>query len=81
VGTDAALPEFAAVGLGFFSLESDGRRIIGHTGDQAGYRSYLYVDPASRNGIILAFNTTNDRGAGEREMAALAAEAIAALRP
>jgi CubicO group peptidase (beta-lactamase class C family) len=81
VGTDAALPEFAAVGLGFFSLESDGRRIIGHTGDQAGYRSYLYVDPASGNGIILVFNTTNDGGAGEREMAALAKEAIAALRP
>jgi CubicO group peptidase (beta-lactamase class C family) len=81
VETDAALPEFAAAGLGFFSLESAGRRIVGHTGDQAGYRSYLYVDPASGNGIILAFNTTNDRGAGEREMAALAAEAIAALRP
>jgi CubicO group peptidase (beta-lactamase class C family) len=81
VETDAALPELAAAGLGFFSLEFAGRRIIGHTGDQAGYRSYLYVDPASRNGIILAFNTTNDRGAGEREMAALAAEAIAALRP
>jgi CubicO group peptidase (beta-lactamase class C family) len=81
VETAAALPEFAAVGLGFFSLESGGRRIIGHTGDQAGYRSYLYVDPAAGNGVILIFNTTNDGGAGEREMAALAAEAIAALRP
>jgi CubicO group peptidase (beta-lactamase class C family) len=81
VETAAALPEFAAVGLGFFSLESGGRRIIGHTGDQAGYRSYLYVDPAAGNGVILVFNTTNEGGAGEREMAALAAEAIAALRP
>jgi CubicO group peptidase (beta-lactamase class C family) len=81
VETDAALPEFAAVGLGFFSLESGGRRIIGHTGDQAGYRSYLYVDPPAGTGIILVFNTTNDDGAGGQEMTALAAEAIAALRP
>jgi CubicO group peptidase (beta-lactamase class C family) len=81
VETGAALPEFASVGLGFFSLEAGGRRIVGHTGDQAGYRSYIYADPAAGIGIILVFNTTNDGGAGEREMAALAAEAIAALRP
>jgi CubicO group peptidase (beta-lactamase class C family) len=78
--TGAALPEFPAVGLGFFSLEHEGRRIVGHTGDQAGYRSYLYVDPASSSGIILVFNTTNDDGAGDAEMAALAREGIAALR-
>jgi CubicO group peptidase (beta-lactamase class C family) len=81
VETGAALPEFASVGLGFFSLEAGGGRIVGHTGDQAGYRSYIYADPAAGIGIILVFNTTNDGGAGEREMAALAAEAIAALRP
>jgi CubicO group peptidase (beta-lactamase class C family) len=81
VETGAALPEFAAVGLGFFSLDAGGRRIVGHTGDQAGYRSYIYLDPAARTGIILVFNTTNDGGAGEREMAALADEALAALRP
>ncbi len=81
VETGAALPEFAASGLGFFSLEADGRRIVGHTGDQAGYRSYVYIDPEAASGIVLVFNTTNDGGAGAREMSALAAEAIAALRP
>jgi len=79
VETGAALPELASVGLGFFSLESAGRRIVGHTGDQAGYRSYVYLDPAAASGIILVFNTTNDDGVGEREMAALAREAIALL--
>jgi CubicO group peptidase (beta-lactamase class C family) len=81
VRTGAALPEFAAVGLGFFSLEADGRRIIGHTGDQAGYRSYLYIDPAAASGVILVFNTSNDGGAGDRELAALAMTAIEQLRP
>jgi CubicO group peptidase (beta-lactamase class C family) len=81
VATGAALPEFSSAGLGFFSLEEGGRRIVGHTGDQAGYRSYVYIDPAAASGIILVFNTTNGDGAGEREMADLAREAIAVLRP
>jgi CubicO group peptidase (beta-lactamase class C family) len=80
VRTGAALPELAAVGLGFFSLEHEGRRIVGHTGDQAGYRSYVYFDPAASTGIILVFNTSNDGGAGDPEMAALSREALAALR-
>jgi CubicO group peptidase (beta-lactamase class C family) len=79
VETGAALPELAAVGLGFFSMEADGRRIVGHTGDQAGYRSYIYLDPAASSGIVLVFNTTNDGGAGEREMAELSRAAIALL--
>ena len=80
VRTGAALPELAAVGLGFFSLEYEGRRIVGHTGDQAGYRSYVYFDPAASTGVILVFNTSNDDGVGDPEMAALAREALAALR-
>jgi CubicO group peptidase (beta-lactamase class C family) len=79
--TGAKLPEFADAGLGFFSLEADDRRIVGHTGDQAGYRSYIYMEPAARSGIVLVFNTSNDTGAGEREMAELARAAIALLRP
>jgi CubicO group peptidase (beta-lactamase class C family) len=48
-----------SVGLGFFLLEREGRRIVGHTGDQAGYRSYLYLDPAAGTAVIAVFNTTN----------------------
>ena len=80
IETGAALPEFASVGLGFFSLDSGGRRIVGHTGDQAGYRSYVYIDPAAGTGIILVFNTNNEDGTGSREMAALAQEAIGLLQ-
>lgn len=79
VETGAALPELASVGLGFFSLQAGGRRIVGHTGDQAGYRSYVYFDPAASSGIILVFNSTNDGGAGAGEMAELSRAAIALL--
>jgi CubicO group peptidase (beta-lactamase class C family) len=77
--TGAGLPELAHVGLGFFSVERNGRRVVGHTGDQAGYRSYVYFDPAASSGVILVFNTTNDDGAGDPEMAALAGKAVDAL--
>ena len=79
VETGAALPELASVGLGFFSLDAGGQRIVGHTGDQAGYRSYVYLDPAASSGIILVFNTTNEDGAADRQMATLAREAIGLL--
>ena len=60
---------------------TSGRRIVGHTGDQAGYRSYVYFDPAASTGVILVFNTTNDGGAGDAEMAALAREATRGAAP
>jgi CubicO group peptidase (beta-lactamase class C family) len=47
------------MGLSFFILDRDGRRILGHTGSQAGFRSFFYFEPRSRNAIIVAFNTTN----------------------
>jgi CubicO group peptidase (beta-lactamase class C family) len=79
--TGAELPELAAAGLGFFSLELDGRRIVGHTGDQAGYRSYVYLDPGARSGIVLVFNTTNEDVAWDRLLTPLVQEALGALRP
>ena len=69
------------MGLGFFSLEHGGRRVVGHTGDQAGYRSYVYFDPGARSGIVLVFNTTNDDIAWDRLLTPLAQEALAAIRP
>jgi hypothetical protein len=39
----------------------------------------VYFDPAASAGIILVFNTTNEDHAWDRQMAALAGEALAAL--
>lgn len=80
VRTGAELPELAAAGLGFFSSEHEGRRVVGHTGDQAGYRAYVYFDPVARSGIVLVFNTTNEGVAWDRLLAPLVREALAALR-
>jgi CubicO group peptidase (beta-lactamase class C family) len=78
--TRAGLPEFSHVGLGFFSLEADRRRIIGHTGDQAGYRSFLYLDPGRRTALVLVFNTTREGSAAAERLAALAHDGLSLLR-
>jgi CubicO group peptidase (beta-lactamase class C family) len=48
-----------SMGLGFFLREEDGRRFVGHTGDQGGFRSFLYFDPSLRTGVIAVVNTSN----------------------
>ncbi len=49
-----------SVALSFFVLHRAQRRFIGHTGSQAGFRSFFYVDPETQSGVIAAFNTSND---------------------
>jgi CubicO group peptidase (beta-lactamase class C family) len=78
--TGTGLPEFSDLGLGFFSLEAEGRRIVGHTGDQAGYRTFLYLDPARRAALVLAFNTTREGSAAADALAALARDGLTLLR-
>lgn len=50
------------MGLGFFILNSDGRRYIYHDGDQGGFSSELLIDPTHHCASILVVNTT-DTGA------------------
>jgi CubicO group peptidase (beta-lactamase class C family) len=49
-----------SIGLSFFILHRAQRRFVGHTGSQAGFRSFFYIDPETRTGVIAAFNTSND---------------------
>jgi CubicO group peptidase (beta-lactamase class C family) len=44
-------------GLNFFIDQIDGIRIIGHTGDQNGFRAYLSLCPDQHMGSLLTFNT------------------------
>ncbi|MBX3147653.1 MAG: beta-lactamase family protein [Gemmatimonadales bacterium] len=46
-----------SIGLGFFIREHNGVRLVGHTGSQAGFRAFFYVDPVRKAGMIAAFNT------------------------
>jgi len=56
-----------SIGLSFFVLWRDGVRFIGHTGHQAGFRSFFYLNPRTRAAVIAAFNTTNDVDPGRSE--------------
>jgi CubicO group peptidase (beta-lactamase class C family) len=45
------------VGLSFFIDRVEGVRVIGHNGDQNGFRAYLSLCPDQRVATLLAFNT------------------------
>ena len=49
-----------SMGLSFFIRGAGAERIIGHTGFQAGFRSYFYFNPTTSAGVIVVFNTTNE---------------------
>ena len=69
------------MGLSFFVIDRGGTRILGHTGSQAGFRSFYYFNPATKVAIIAAFNTTNyasPAAAAQRRMQEMA---IDLLRP
>ncbi|HXZ77204.1 MAG TPA: serine hydrolase domain-containing protein [Streptosporangiaceae bacterium] len=61
-GEPVATPDVPAdsIGMSFFVLWRSGARFVGHTGSQAGFRSFFYINPLTRAGVIAAFNTTND---------------------
>ena len=61
VSPDSAGRPRIDMGLSFFIHQVDGRPIVGHTGSQAGYRSFMYFDPQTRNAIVWSFNTANAR--------------------
>jgi CubicO group peptidase (beta-lactamase class C family) len=59
-GTSAAGAQAA---LSFFVERHGDRTLVAHSGDQNGFLAHLYLDPASRTGWLLAFNT-NTAAAG-----------------
>ena len=59
VSADSAGRPRVDMALSFFRYEVDGRQIIGHTGSQAGFRSFMYFDPRRKTAIVWSFNTAN----------------------
>lgn len=49
-----------SMGLSFFSVRRGQTTLIGHTGWQAGFQAFLYLNPATGVGIVAAFNTDSD---------------------
>jgi CubicO group peptidase (beta-lactamase class C family) len=58
-----------SVGLGFFVMWRDGTRLVGHTGEQAGFRSFFYINPTTRAAVIGAVNTVNEARPEESDAA------------
>jgi CubicO group peptidase (beta-lactamase class C family) len=55
--TQGWMNEKTAVGLSFFIDTIEGRRYVGHNGDQNGFKSYMSLCPATRAASLLVFNT------------------------
>jgi CubicO group peptidase (beta-lactamase class C family) len=49
-----------AVGLSFFLFQRGRVALVGHTGDQANFRSFFYLRPDTRTGIVTVINTTDE---------------------
>ncbi|HXW98056.1 MAG TPA: serine hydrolase domain-containing protein [Gemmatimonadales bacterium] len=49
-----------SMGLSFFLLDRGETKLVGHTGEQAGFRSLAFFDPVRHAGVIVCVNTTNE---------------------
>lgn len=58
--TDQTTAWAQSIGLSFFVLKKGTTTLIGHTGEQAGFRAFLYLNPATRMAVVAAFNTASD---------------------
>lgn len=62
---DGSSVDADAVGLSFFTLHRSGTTFIGHTGSQAGFRAFLFFNPANGTGVVAAFNTDSELPSGD----------------
>ena len=69
------------MGLSFFVLDRGGTRIIGHTGSQAGFRSFYFFNPLTKAGVIAVFNTTNEVAPANAAQRRLQEMALGLLTP
>jgi CubicO group peptidase (beta-lactamase class C family) len=48
------------MGLSFFLRRENGHKLVGHTGTQANFRSFFWLNPATRMAVIGVVNTSSD---------------------
>lgn len=68
------------MGFSFFIRGTGNSRIIGHTGSQAGFRSFYYFNPATSAAVIAVFNSTNEVTPAESSYRKVHAAAQALIR-
>ena len=52
------------IGLSFFVVRRAGATFVGHTGEQAGFTSFIYLNPRTGDAVVAAFNTLRQGGRG-----------------
>jgi len=72
-----------AFGLSFYLYRRGATTVVGHTGEQSGFRSFVYFDPASTTAVIGVLNTTNEARpeASNRGWEVLTHRAVALVAP
>ena len=55
------------VGLMFFIEDNFNQNFIGHSGTQNGFRTHFFINPATRSGYLVAFNTWTNGPASDPE--------------
>ena len=60
--SDGSLDE--RIGLSFFVVRRGTTTFIGHTGEQAGFTSFIYLNPATSDAVVVVFNTLKEGGSG-----------------
>jgi CubicO group peptidase (beta-lactamase class C family) len=55
-----------SIGLTYFTMQRRGARFIGHTGGQAGYTAFFYVNRETGDAVVAAFNTQRSGGSGSK---------------
>lgn len=66
---ESGSPAGEAMGLSFFTVHRGQSTFVGHTGSQAGFLAFLYLNPATGAGIVAAFNTNSELPAGDQRSA------------
>lgn len=55
------------IGLSFFIVQRGTTTFIGHTGEQAGFASFIYLNPATSDAVVVVFNTLKEGGSGSAQ--------------
>ncbi|MEO8909704.1 MAG: serine hydrolase domain-containing protein [Gemmatimonadaceae bacterium] len=65
------------MGMSFFIIRRGTKTFVGHTGEQAGFTSFIYVNPVNGNAVVAAFNTLTSRPSAFRIIREAALQMIA----
>jgi CubicO group peptidase (beta-lactamase class C family) len=59
-GQDGSEVDEDSVGLSFFTVRRGHTTFVGHTGNQAGFRAFMFLNPGTGAAVVAAFNTDSD---------------------